>query len=104
WKRPKKQVSIAPGKELDVDGHLVKNDKKVAISVLAPDLTVKAPTISVPDDEAEHPLITIDNPACIIPVDAVAVTEEKHKALMAAQGEGFGIVADKNGNPTAKKH
>lgn len=38
----------------------------------------------------------IDNPACRLPADAVAITEELHAELMAEQAKGKAIVAQGN--------
>lgn len=42
----------------------------------------------------------IDNPDCLIPADAVAITDAQYRALMAAQSGGKAIVA-KAGRPVA---
>ena len=64
---------------------------------VAPDDDPKAvaPKISTPDPDWVAP--HVDNPDCIIPADAVEITDETHAALLAAQSSGKVIAADKKG-------
>ncbi|ODU21112.1 MAG: hypothetical protein ABS87_07910 [Sphingomonas sp. SCN 67-18] len=43
--------------------------------------------------------VTIANPACLIPIDAVAISAERHAELMEAVSDGQVIVADASGSP-----
>lgn len=52
-----------------------------------------------PDLDAVPETITIDNPDCKIPADAVEIIAEHHAALLAGQSEGKVITADANGYP-----
>jgi len=53
----------------------------------------------VPDLEAMPPTIEIENPHCLIPADAIEITEQEHYALIAGQSTGKVITADANGAP-----
>jgi hypothetical protein len=66
-------------------------------------LDVPQPGWVPPDDdpEAQAPLVGVPNPACLIPDDAVEITEEQHQALMADQSGGKTIVAGDGGLPVA---
>ena len=55
----------------------------------------------MPDPTAAHPMINVNNPACLIPADAVEITLEHHAQLLAAQSEGKQIKADEQGGPVA---
>lgn len=71
-----------------------------------PDPAWQRPTIevdgqAVPDDAAVQPTITVPNPDCKIPEDAVPVSDDDYHALFAAQSEGKVIKADENGHPVA---
>jgi hypothetical protein len=57
------------------------------------------PPNSEPDLTA--PTITVPNPACTIPADAVEITDAEHRALMQGQADGLQIVADAKGRPIA---
>jgi hypothetical protein len=57
--------------------------------------------VEVPDENAEHPTITIPNPDCKIPADAVEITDVEYTELLNAQSIGKRIQADVNGNPVA---
>ena len=52
-----------------------------------------------PDMSAIPETVEIDNPACIIPKDAIEISQEAHATLLAGQSSGQVITADANGNP-----
>lgn len=56
---------------------------------------------SAKDRKAGKRPVMIDNPACTLPEDAVPVTEERYRTLLAAQGEGKEIV-EVRGKPVAR--
>lgn len=56
---------------------------------------------SAKDKKAGKRPAMIDNPACMIPADAVPVTEQRFETLLAAQGEGKEIV-EVRGKPVAR--
>lgn len=56
---------------------------------------------SAKDKKAGKRPVMIDNPACTLPEDAVPVTEERYRTLLAAQGEGKEIV-EVRGKPVAR--
>lgn len=60
-----------------------------------------APLIDVPDSAAIAPTISVLNPACQIPADAVEITSEFHAELLAAQSGGKVIRAGEDGKPVA---
>jgi len=52
-----------------------------------------------PDDP--HAMVEVPNPGCLIPVDAVEITQQEHAALMAAQAAGAVILPGQDGRPEA---
>lgn len=69
-----------------------------------------ARTIMVPDPNfvpgdgqtvEDAPLVEMDNPDCMLPVDAVEISDDDHMALLQAQSEGKVIKADADGKPVA---
>lgn len=60
--------------------------------------------IDAPDEDAIPPIITVPNPDCKIPSDAVEITEAEHAALLDAQAQGQLIQADASGRPVAVDH
>lgn len=52
-----------------------------------------------PDADAVPPTLTITNPECAIPKDAVEITSERHRELLAGQAAGKCITADDSGAP-----
>ena len=70
--------------------------------LVVPDPAWQRPvTDGVPDQAASHPLIEVNNPACLIPADAVQITLEQHAELLAAQSAGKLIAANESGAPVA---
>ncbi|WP_407059061.1 phage tail assembly chaperone [Ralstonia syzygii subsp. celebesensis] len=61
----------------------------------------EAPLIEVPDLAALAPTVTVANPDCQIPVDAVEITRDEHRALLAAQSQGKVITTGPDGKPIA---
>ena len=59
------------------------------------------PTIEMPDLSMRQPTVTIANPDCLLPADAVEIDAETHQALLTAQSNGHVIQPDANGNPVA---
>ncbi len=57
--------------------------------------------VDVPDESAVHPVITVPNPDCKIPADAVEITAAEHAALLDARSQGKHIQADATGRPVA---
>lgn len=55
--------------------------------------------VDKPDEVAIHPTISIPNPDCKIPDDAVEITTAEHAALLDWQSQGKRIVADVDGRP-----
>ncbi|MDP1628869.1 tail fiber assembly protein [Parvibaculum sp.] len=64
-------------------------------------ISIPDPAWTRPHLEAVHPSIEIDNPDCLLPPDAVEISDETHAALLAALAEGKWIAADANGLPVA---
>lgn len=64
-----------------------------------PEAPLDAPTVFMDDPDVTPPTIEIDNPACLIPADAVEITAEEHAALLAGQATGKLIVANAAGRP-----
>lgn len=67
-------------------------------TIEVPDPKWKAPKS---DPSATAPLVSVPNPDCMIPADAVEITEAEHQALLDAQASGKVIGADSAGNPVA---
>lgn len=64
-----------------------------------PEASLDGPTIFVDDPDVTPPTIEIDNPACLIPADAVEVPDELHAALIEGQAQGKIIAHDADGFP-----
>lgn len=88
WERPTKEVELAVGESITVDGQVYSNDTDAPLNVTVPDMSVEPDTIEVA------------NPDCKIPADAVAITAEQHQALLTGQANGQLIQADDDGAPT----
>lgn len=56
---------------------------------------------AVPDMDAEHPLVEVENPDCRLPADAIQISEELHRSLMEAQARGKVIRPGEGGVPEA---
>lgn len=57
------------------------------------------PLLEVPDYDAVGPVVTIMNPDCKIPLDAVEITEEQQALLLLGEQNGQLIDADSEGKP-----
>jgi hypothetical protein len=58
-------------------------------------------TTETPDMSAQAPMVSVANPACHTPLDAVAITDDVYAAMVAAQSAGQVVVAGAGGQPTA---
>lgn len=88
WVRPTFDFYLEPGATEIVGDQEVSNDGDEPLLIEgAPDMSITAPTVQ------------IENPACLIPADAVEVSADEHAALMAGQGLGKVIAADQDGRP-----
>lgn len=67
--------------------------------ILVPDEAAVQPTIVVPDLRAVPPTIEVENPDCLLPADAVELTDAEYDALMSGQVGGSRIVSDATGRP-----
>lgn len=59
------------------------------------------PLVNSPDMSIEGPTVIVNNPASLIPADAVEITDAEHAALLNAQSMGRVIEADALGMPIA---
>lgn len=59
------------------------------------------PMVLINDPTVTPPTVTMPNPACKIPADAVEITEAEHVALLEEQSTGKIIDADMDGRPVA---
>lgn len=87
WERPTKEVELAVGESITVDGQVYSNDTDAPLRV------------TVPDMSAEPDTIEVANPNCKIPGDGVKISDEQHQALLAGQSKGKLIQADEHGQP-----
>jgi hypothetical protein len=88
WVRPTITVILQPGESYPVGEQVIKNTSDIPTTL-----------VDVLDVYAVHPTITVDNPDCKIPADAVEISDEQHAALMQGQSEGKVIGADEGGFP-----
>lgn len=88
WIRPTITIELQPGESVGVGADVVVNTGEMPMMV--PDVL---------DESAVHPWITVDNPACRIPVDSVPISNERHLELLEGQAEGKLIREDALGNP-----
>ena len=61
----------------------------------------EAPLITVPDTSIEHPLIEVPNPDCLIPKEAVEITQKQYQALLKALEDGKTLAVGEHGQPVA---
>lgn len=104
WVRPSTKVAdpawVRPIKVIpDPEFKGKKGDKVPQIAV--PDMDAVQPDIEIFDERAEAPLIEIDNHACLIPKDAVPISDADHRALLDAQSGGAYIVPGPDGRPVS---
>lgn len=88
WARPTVTLVLLPGESAWVGDELVANASDEPMTVR-----------DVPDINAIPDILTVDNPDCLIPVDAVEISQERHAELLAGQSKGLVISSDKNGHP-----
>lgn len=88
WVRPTTDIVVQPGESVWVGDELVENKGDEPITFR-----------DVPDMAAIPDTLEVDNPACLIPVDAVEITQELHAALLEGQSAGKVIACDGNGYP-----
>ncbi len=87
WVRPTIRVVLAPGESVSLISEMFTNETDEVVELDAPDLL------------AEHPRVTVENPACSIPPAAIEITESLYAELKAGQGKGLVIAADADGFP-----
>lgn len=87
WERSTKEVELAVGESITVDGQVYSNETDAPLCV------------TVPDMSAEPDMVEVANPDCKIPADAVAITSEQHQALLTGQANGQLIQANDDGVP-----
>lgn len=88
WVRPTITVTLQPGESYPVGDQAITNTSDVPTTL-----------VNVLDVYAVHPTITVANPDCKIPNDAVEILNEEYAALMQGQSEGKTIGADEGGFP-----
>lgn len=88
WIRPKLDIVVQPGDSVQVGAELIEN-------------TSDEPTTipGVPDMSAVPDMLEVANPACLIPEDAVEITDAYHAELLAGQSEGKVIAWGDDGYP-----
>lgn len=88
WVRPKVNIVLQSGESAWVGDELVTNTEGEPITLH-----------DVPDMDAIPDTLEVDNPACLIPADAVAITKERHTELFAGQSLGKRITSGADGYP-----
>lgn len=88
WIRPTMDVVLQPGDSLSVGDQEFRNDTKEPITLR-----------DVPDMAVEPGTIEVDNPDCLIPVDAVEITAEIRQQLLDGNAKGQSVAADEHGYP-----
>lgn len=88
WVRPKVDVVLLPGESALV------GDEEVANTGAEP-ITLR----NVPDVNATPDMVEVDNPDCLIPVDAVEITKERYAELFEGQAIGKRIASGADGLP-----
>ncbi|WP_242672099.1 tail fiber assembly protein [Stutzerimonas kirkiae] len=86
WARPLISVPLQPGEALPDGSFINETDEPI--------------TLDVPDATAEPVLIEVPNESCMLPIDAVEITAERHAELLAGNASGKLIVPDDDGRPT----
>ena len=72
-------------------------------TILIPDPDAVHPMIEVPDEQASPPIITLPNPACLLPPesDLVEVPQDEHDEIFRVLSLGGSVLAPaENGRPT----
>lgn len=88
WIRPRIEVVIQPGESVQVGDELVTNTDESPVTLR-----------NVFDMNAVPAFIEVSNPSCLIPEDAVEITEEWRNELLAGETQGKRIAADSAGYP-----
>ena len=88
WIRPKLDIVVQPGDSVQVGAELIEN-------------TSDEPTTihDVPDMSAIPDMLEVANPDCLMPVDAVEITKERHAELLDGQSIGQRISGGVDGYP-----
>ncbi|WP_443696831.1 phage tail assembly chaperone [Pseudomonas sp.] len=88
WLRPKVDVVVQPGESAWVGDELMTNTGEEPITLSdAPDMS------AIPDT------LDVTNPDCLIPEDAVEITQERHAELLEGQSIGLRISGGEDGYP-----
>jgi len=88
WIRPTVDVVLLPGESA------LAGDEQVTNTGAEP-ITLR----NVPDVNAIPDMVEVDNPDCLIPIDAVEITKERHAELFDGQFNGKRIAAGGDGYP-----
>lgn len=88
WVRPTRDIVVQPGESTWIGGEPMTNTGDEPITLR-----------NVPDMDAVPDMLEVDNPACLIPVDAVEITQERHAALLDGQSAGRIIASDTDRYP-----
>ena len=100
WVCPTKTIGLMPGEAVwSASGELVRNEHTTFTPDDTDEIEIVVIDVVVRDKTATQPTIEIDNPDCMIPPDAVEVSEELHMSLLVAEAEGKIIKSDQNGLP-----
>lgn len=87
WVRPLVSVTLQPGDGIEVGGEVLTNDGDDPV------------TLEVPDASAVAPQVEVANPHCLLPADAVEITDELRQQLLAGVSQFRQIRGDENGYP-----
>lgn len=88
WIRPAIDVVLQPGESIQVDDQIIINTDDEPKTLR-----------NVFDMSAVPGVIEVANPDCLIPGDAVEITDERHAEMLAGQSSGLKISSDENGYP-----
>lgn len=88
WIRPTVNIVLQPGESAWDGENLVENTDDEPLTLR-----------NVPDANAVPDMLTVDNPACLIPIDAVEITKAQRDELLAGESTGLVISSDKYGYP-----
>jgi len=88
WIRPTVDIVVQPGESTWVGDELMTNTGAEPITLR-----------NSPDMNATPDMLEVDNPACLIPDDAVEITRERHTELFAGQAIGKQISCGADGYP-----
>lgn len=88
WQRPTISVELLPGDSVAVGDEVIENTGEEPMTVTG-----------VLDESVDHPLVSVNNPHCRLPVDALPITHERRVELLEGQAEGKLIREDAEGRP-----